>query len=204
MGVKCYIARQLSRPDGFGGKFVSFFMNRQNRRQYEETIRQLAPQSPDSILDIGCGNGFVLNMIARRYDCTLTGIDISPSIIADALDRNRSYVEDGRMQLICRDMCNMPFAAGAFSKVYTINTVYFWEDLSSTIGEIWRILKPNGLLVNTLYTNEMLSRYSHTQYGYKQFAVEELTSAGVNAGFTVEVVSFLDGDAYCVLYRKSG
>jgi len=202
MSLNSYIAKQFSRPAGLGGKLVSFVMNRQNRPLYEETIRLLPLSDTDSVLDIGCGNGAVLHMLACRYNCLFTGIDISTSIIKAASKRNHRFVKNGRMSFSCQDIKETSFDDGSFSKAYTINTVYFWENLSDTMAEIRRILKPDGLFINTLYSNETLSRFSHTQFGYKQFTIEELTSVGANAGFTVDVMPILNGAAYCVLYHK--
>jgi ubiquinone/menaquinone biosynthesis C-methylase UbiE len=200
--VNKYIAKQFNQPSGIGGKLISYIMNRQNRILYEETLRLLAVTDTDTILDIGCGNGYVMNMIARRYDCKLTGIDISTDILKSAEKRNHKFVKDGRMNLMCQDIGKMSFSDEAFNKIYTINTVYSWENLNGTMGEIWRVLKPGGKFINTLYTNEMLDRFPHAQHGYKRFSIDQLTSGGINAGFTVNVVPVFNSAALCVLYRK--
>ena len=202
MGINSYIAKQFSRPSGLGGKLVCHIMNRQNSPLYEETIRLLPLSGTDSVLDIGCGNGYVMNMLARQCDGMFTGIDTSASIIEAALWRNRGFVKSGKMKFLCQNACEMSFADCSFEKAYTINTVYFWENLSGTMAEIRRVLIPNGLFINTLYTNETLSRFSHTQIGYRRFTVEQLISAGVKAGFTANIVPILNGEACCVLYQK--
>jgi len=204
MSLNSYIAKQFSRPTGFGGKLVSSIMNWQNRSLYEETIRLLSLSDTDSVLDIGCGNGTVLNMLARRYDCKFTGIDISASIIKAASERNYGFVENGRMRLMCQDISGTSFVDCSFDKVYTINTLYFLEDLDNTMTEIYRVLKPNGLFINAFYSNETLSRLPHTEFNYKKFTTEQLTNAGENAGFSVNVVPILNGTAHCVFYRKTG
>ncbi|MCL2031916.1 MAG: methyltransferase domain-containing protein [Methanomassiliicoccaceae archaeon] len=203
MSLNGYIARQFSNPTGFGGRAVSFIMNRQNRPMYEETIRMLSPSDSDRILDMGCGNGYMLNVLARRYECASAGIDISASAIRAASRRNRRFMKDGKMSLSCQNMNSVSFADGSFSKAYTVNTVYFWEDLENTMVEIGRILEPKGIFVNTLYSNEALARFSHTQFGYRKYTKEQLTDAGVNAGFEVDAVPFLNGDAYCFVYKKT-
>jgi 2-polyprenyl-3-methyl-5-hydroxy-6-metoxy-1,4-benzoquinol methylase len=81
MSINKYIAKQLGNPTGIGGRIVFSVMNRQNRPLYEDVIRLLSPFDSDSVLDIGCGNGNVLNMLASRAACTLTGIDFSKSAI---------------------------------------------------------------------------------------------------------------------------
>ena len=156
----------------------------------------------DSVLDIGCGNGFVLNLLARRYDACFTGIDTSESAIKAASRRNLKYIERGKMNLSCQDVSLMSFSDESFSKAYTINTVYFWNDLNKTMAEIWRVLKVGGIFVNTLYTNETLSRFSHTGIGYKKYTSDQLTRAGENAGLSVKSVPIVDGAAYSVIYTK--
>jgi ubiquinone/menaquinone biosynthesis C-methylase UbiE len=199
-----FIANQLSHPTGIGGSFVFSVMNRQIRPLYEDMVRLLPLSDSDNVLDMGCGNGNVLNMLASRHEnksCSFTGIDISPSAIKSALKRNRKYVKNRRMKLLCQDMSKMPFDDFSFDKIYTINTVYFWENLDATMAEIRRILKPNGLFINALFTNDTLNSLSHTK-SYKRFTPEELTDAGTSVGFTVDTVPVFNGKAYCVLYRK--
>jgi ubiquinone/menaquinone biosynthesis C-methylase UbiE len=197
-----FIAKQLRHPTGIGGRLVFSVMNRQIRPLYNDVVRLLPLSDSDSVLDIGCGNGNVLNMLAGRHEsksCSFTGIDISPSAIKSALKRNRRYVKSGRMKLLCQDMNKMPFDDCSFNQIYTINTVYFWENLDVTMAEIRRILKPNGLFINALFTNETLNSLSHTK-SYKRFTSKELINAGT--GFTADAVSVFNGKAYCVLYRK--
>jgi len=202
MSINRYIAKQFSNPAGIGGRIVSSVMNKQNRPLYENTIRLLSPSDTDRVLDIGCGNGYVLNMLASHTDCTLMGVDFSPSAIKTALRRNRKFVKIGRMNLVCQDMNRLPFSDCSFDKAYSINTVYFLENIDDVMTEIRRVLKPNGLFINTLYTNETLDAFSHTEFGYKRYKPNELKNAGHNVGFTADIVPVFNGKAYCVLYRR--
>ena len=200
-----YIARQLSNPMGIGGKLIFSIMNRQNRPLYDEAIRLLLPSDAgfkESVLDIGCGNAYFLNMLAHKYDCTLTGIDISASMIEYASKRYHKFTKDGRMTFSCQSADAMSFADASFDKAYTINTVYFWENPDAVMSEIQRVLKPSGLFINTLFSNEKLAQFSHTRFGYRRFTIEQLTSAGNNAGFSVNAIPVMNGTAYCVLYHK--
>jgi len=197
-----FIAKHLSEPNGISGRVVSFFMNRQNRRIYEKTVEIIAIKNGESILDLGCGNGYVLNMIAQKHKGYFTGIDVSESIIASAKKRNRDYVESGKMQFDCQNLNKMGFADCTFDKAYTINTVYFWESLEDAMSEIKRVLNSNGVFYNTLFSNNTLDRFSFTKNGYRKFSQEQLTKAGTNAGFDVEIVPMFNGLAYCYIYRK--
>ena len=201
MNINNYIARQFGKPTDFGGKLVSAVMNRQNLPLYEETARMLAPRATDNVLDIGCGNGYVLEMLAERYGCHCAGVDISRSILRAAEKRNRRFVSSGRMRFERCEAGATPFGDASFDRAYTINTVYFWDDLSGTMAEIRRILKPGGIFINTLYTNETLARFSHTQYGYRRYTRDELLGASRAAGFSAEIIPIMGGAAYCVVCR---
>jgi len=202
VNIDKYISKHLSAPKGIGGNVVSFFMNRQNRPMYNETIRLLLLSNEERILDIGCGNGYVLNMIAKKYNGTFTGIDLSKSIIESAMKRNRSFVKAGKMAFFAQDLSAMSFADESFSRVYAINTVYFWDNLGAVMKEVSRILKPGGILVNSLYSNDTLEQFTHTRIGYKRFSKQKLVEAGVKAGFSVQTVPILSGAAFSYIYKK--
>lgn len=202
MRLHSYIAKQFAYPKGIGGRVISFVMNRQNRPLYDETIRLLSLRDADSVLDIGCGNGFALYLLACQHGATFAGIDPSENIIRAALRRNRKYTNSQRMRFTCEDVLSLSFPDASFSKAYTINTIYFWNDLNRSMRSIARVLQPGGIFINTLYTNETLARFSHTRFGYTQHSARQLASAGAEAGFSVKAVPILQGAAYCFLYRK--
>ena len=203
MSLNSFISNQLASPKGIGGKVVGYFMNRQNRPLYVETMRLLSLTDLDNVLDIGCGSGYVLNMMAKRHGSVFTGLDFSESMIQAAVSRNRLYINSGKMKFSHGDFSAMTFADGSFSKVFTINTVYFWENPDSVMVGIKRVLKPGGLFINTFYSNETLDRFSHTRQGYKRFSEKQLTDFGTDAGFSVKSVPILNSAAFCYLYRKT-
>jgi len=141
-------------------------------------------------------------MIAQKHNGFFAGIDVSESIILAAKQRNKEFVENGTMQFDCQNLSNMDFGDSAFDKVYTINTVYFWESLDTSMSEIKRVLKSNGVFYNTLFSNETLERFSFTKNGYNKFTQEQLRNAGMEAGFEVESIPLFNGLAYCYIYRK--
>ena len=95
----------------------------------------------------------------------------------------------------------MDFNEKSFDKIFTINTVYFWEEPEKIMTQIHRVLKPKGLFINTLYSNETLARLSHTNYGYNRHTLKQLIDYGNDANFKVEAVPILNNAAYCVMYE---
>ena len=201
MNIKKFYARHLRNPKGFGGRIVTSVMNKQNLPLYEATIKLLKPSKSDVILDIGCGNGYVLGMLAKQYGGLYIGIDSSKSIIKSARRRNREFVETGKITFIWQNAESMDFNEKSFDKIFTINTVYFWEEPEKIMTQIHRVLKPKGLFINTLYSNETLARLSHTNYGYNRHTLKQLIDYGNDANFKVEAVPILNNAAYCVMYE---
>lgn len=198
MSLNKYIAKQFANPRGIGGRIVMAVMNRQNAQMYEVTERLLRPQAGDTVLDVGCGNGVMLERIARRCDCRLIGTDISGDVLKSAKHR----LKGNNIELLCCPVDEMPIENATVDKALTINTLYFWEDLASGFAEIARVLKPDGIFVGTHYTNQSLESYSHTQFGYRMHAESEVLSAAQNAGLAVEAQPIMGGRAYCAVCRR--
>ena len=49
----------------------------------------------------------------------------------------------------------LPFADQQFDKVLSIHTFYFWSDPARGVAEIFRVLKPDGIMVVTLSTGKI-------------------------------------------------
>jgi ubiquinone/menaquinone biosynthesis C-methylase UbiE len=201
MSLNNFISRQFGKPSGLGGRLVSQIMHQQNRPMYEETLRLLSMRENEHVLDIGCGDGYALNMLATQQKGHFAGVDISEHIIKSAQSRNRRYIRSGTMEFHCNDLSKMPFEKAAFDKAFTINTVYFWSDLHTAFVEIRRVTKTDGIFINTLYTNAALSRFSHTKSGYNRYEPDLLIKEANEAGFEASTIMILDGMAYCLVCK---
>ncbi|MFO0888994.1 MAG: class I SAM-dependent methyltransferase [Isosphaeraceae bacterium] len=77
---------------------------------------QIAACRPESILEIGCGYGKLLEALRRRLGAPLTGIDFSPTQLDLAHEFLRG-MDDITLMLSCGD--HLPFPDGAFDMVVT-------------------------------------------------------------------------------------
>jgi ubiquinone/menaquinone biosynthesis C-methylase UbiE len=177
-------------------------MNRQNWRQYVGTEAVLELDVTDSVLDIGFGNGFMLNRLAGRYNCNFYGIDISPDMLDAATSRNKKHIREGKMSLSLGSAEKTGLADGLIEKAYTVNTVYFWSSLDAGLTEIWRILRSDGVFINTVYSKAMLDSLPVTKSGYAKYEIDELIEAGVRNGFSAKAEPIIEGRSYSVIYRK--
>ena len=91
-----------------------------------------------SVLEVGCNRGFLLEEI-RRLCRSAYGIDIDEAVVAHAS-------QSGNTVLVC-DADDLAFPDRAFDAVVSIHTIEHVRDLSRTMREFARVLKPGGTLV---------------------------------------------------------
>jgi ubiquinone/menaquinone biosynthesis C-methylase UbiE len=182
-----YVAGQFASPRGLGGRIVCAVMNRQNKPLYDATLARL-PADAGRVLDVGCGNGFVMELLTASDPDVVVGIDPAAGVIATAKRRYRQMIQEGRMAFAVGNAQDTGQPDSSFDVAYSVNTVYFWPDLQAAFSEMARVLKPGGLFVNSCYTPETLDRHPHTEHGYRKYGPQELVAAAQAAGFTAEAV----------------
>ncbi len=108
-----------------------------SRRLFETVLDLLEVGSGSTYLDVGCGSGLACRMAADR-GATVSGIDLSPGLIAVAAERSPDA--DVRVG----DMASLPWGDASFDAVSFINTFFFAGDQEATLGEAARALVPEG------------------------------------------------------------
>jgi ubiquinone/menaquinone biosynthesis C-methylase UbiE len=198
-----HIARQFRKPTGFGGEISTLAMNCLNQKLYNAVVENIDVHETDVILEIGFGNGYLIRRLSKRCFQKLYGIDISSDMLNVATRKNRTRIEEGRIELKLANVQNLPFDDSSIDKAYTINTVYFWDDLHHGFSEIRRILKPDGIFLNVLYLKEDLDKSPVTQYGFTKFTVEQIQKATNENGLKVERIIEVEAQkSVCVIARK--
>jgi len=142
------LAAQLRQPHGEMGKKVGESMNASNELINNQAIAALNIKPNDTILEIGMGNGFFCKNVLQAADgVTYTGCDFSELMIVEASKLNEHFVSAQQAIFILGNAEQLPFEASYFHSVFTVNTIYFWEDPNKVLTEIHRVLKPGGRLV---------------------------------------------------------
>ena len=173
-----YISSQFKNPRGIGGVIISIIQNVINKAMYKRAVSLINLQSNENILDIGYGNGHLLEMIYRKNPVNMYGIDISSDAKDMATKKNKKADSVGQLHLKVGDCCDLPYEDDMFAAVTSINTVYFWTDTVKGLSEIRRTLKKGKSFYNIVYTKEYLNTIKYTQIGYKKFEPEELIEYG--------------------------
>ena len=177
-----FIARQLSHPTGLAGYVVAKLMNRHNAKMNAFALRQLELTAADRVLEIGFGGGVALQPLIAQAGF-VSGVDRSRDVIRRAKARFFATVKTGRLDLRQGNVEELPFATGAFGKVYTANTVYFWSSLDAGFTEIHRVLMPGGRVVVAFLPKERMDTMSFPTDIFTSRAPEDVAAALSKAGF---------------------
>ena len=198
-----YVSSQFKNPRGFGGVIISIIQNVLNRAMYNNTAALVRLEPNARVLDIGYGNGYLLQKLYKKQVVDLYGIDISDAAKKMATKKNKKASKANRLHLSVGDCCNLPYAESSFDAVTSINTIYFWNDTVKGLSEIRRTLKNGKSFYNIVYTKEYLDTIKYTQIGYKKFELNELKEYGKQAGFeNVETKKIMNGKGFVVIYTK--
>lgn len=199
-----YIGSQFGNPRGFVGKVCCFIMNVINKAMYKNTVALMNVLPGEKVLDIGYGNGYLLQRLYKKTKADMYGIDISQDMMDQATRRNKNAARNGNLHLQVGDCCGLPFDAASFAAVSSINTIYFWSDTVKGLSEIRRVLKPGAAFYNVVYTREWLDKLSYTRKGFKKFEPEQLMELGRQAGFeNIQVLDIVKGKSFVVVYTKA-
>jgi len=97
------------------------------------------------VLDIACGKGTTSILIARRFGCRVTGIDINSDLIEEAKILAIKNKVDSIVDFQVADATKLPFKDNEFDASVAQAMLVLIDDKESVIKEALRVIKPTGL-----------------------------------------------------------
>lgn len=146
---------QFKNPRGFLGVMASKIMARSNRELNEWTISLLNLKSDDHVLEIGYGPGIGIEQVVRFVpDGFVCGLDLSEVSFKEAKKRNRKAIENHLLELRIGDVSELPAFSVKFDKIYSVNSIHFWNEPVRALRHLNHIMNPGGLLASTIQPRE--------------------------------------------------
>jgi ubiquinone/menaquinone biosynthesis C-methylase UbiE len=177
--------KQFARPSGLLGHLAGRIMAKTDADD-RWVVDMLEVQSNDRVLDVGCGPGVTVELIADQVTAGLAcGIDPSNVMLRQATKRNRAGVDAGRIEFRPGTASALPYPDAHFTKACSMHSLYFWPSLEVGLREIRRVLVPDGRLVLAVrMRQEKAGLFDASRYGYTDAQVDEINVVLGEVGFS--------------------
>ena len=109
-------------------------------------ISLVSATSPESVLDIATGTGDLALAFARTPAKSIVGLDLSPGMLEIGQQKVTDRGLGDKVQMVLGDSEALEFETGSFDAVTVAFGVRNFEDLEKGLAEIYRVLKPGGIL----------------------------------------------------------
>lgn len=184
----------------------------------ESTVSLIQVDSTDDILDVACGTGILARVIGEKYPDIqrLVGSDLNQGMLDVA--RTLTATEPYKSEWYAADVGSLPFDNHSFTLCFCQQGLQFFPDKAKALSEIHRVLKPDGRLVLSIWSEvsplftilaEALERHIGTAIAERSLApfafrdqahIENLLT---KAGFTEHKVQILTVDRQIGLAKES-
>jgi ubiquinone/menaquinone biosynthesis C-methylase UbiE len=175
---------QFARPSGLLGRLAGRIMSKSDAD--DRWIVELLDVHPDDrVLDVGCGPGVTVELIAERATAGLVcGIDPSVVMLRQAAGRNADAVRVGRVELHRGGVSAIPYSDAHFPKACAVHSLYFWPSVEAGLRELHRVLASGGLLILAVrMRRERAGLFDPSRYGYTDAQVDESIATLGSVGF---------------------
>jgi SAM-dependent methyltransferase len=179
------VGRQLRSPEGTAGRLAGWLMSHVNAQPYDLAIRALDLRPSDSVLELGFGPGAGLRRLSKALpNGRICGLDHSATMVDAATRRNRRAIAEGRIELRRAGFSSLPWGDETFDKALLVNVVYFFDRSGDEAREIYRTLKPGGLVVVYATDADTMSKWPFAGSDtHRKFVRADLHELLVGAGF---------------------
>jgi ubiquinone/menaquinone biosynthesis C-methylase UbiE len=181
-----YIAKQLRKPHGKSAIEAGEKMNVGNLIINQHTIEMLELGKNEQVLEIGMGNGFfVKDILSIDENIKYYGCDYSKIMVTQARKINKQFIKSGQAEFHLANALKLPFSNETLDKLFTINTIYFWDNPKAVLNEFRRVLVPNGKLTLALRPKSSMGKYPFVKYGFTMFTKNDITDLLTANNFNV-------------------
>ncbi len=167
------------------------------RRARAAGLEALAPQRGESVVDIGCGPGYVLSELAASVgsDGKAIGVDLSSKMCSSAHHRLERHGLSGTGAVVQADAAHLPFADATFDAGFMSFTLELFDtpEIPTVLSECRRVLRPSGRLAVVALSKRLPAPPMQRAYewGHQRFPrlldcrPIHLEASLTDAGFTV-------------------
>lgn len=187
------LAAQLRQPSGAAGKEVADTMYQSNLGMIRESIAVLSSKPGDALLELGHGNAHHLKgWLQMEPNAQYTGLECSELMQAEAIAYSEQEGLSERCRFLFYDGYKIPFEDNSFDRVLTVNTLYFWNEPTALLQELYRVLRPEGYCCIAFVDAQTMEQLPFTQYGFTKYDIARFTHLVAQTDFTIDAIHTRD------------
>jgi SAM-dependent methyltransferase len=151
----------------------------------EDLLRRCGLNDKSTVLEVGCGTGFMACRLAEEWGSRVVGVDSSSRMIEFARERAKRQKVEDRVTFEVADACDLPYEANLFDVVFT-QFVTVFLDKNKALREYFRVVKPGGYFgVVEIFKDEKIPEFSFVQIA----EAEEIMSRSTGLDFRLPTLS---------------
>lgn len=120
----------------------------QNGRWRQAMVDPVVAASPRTVLDVATGPAGVAIQIAQRTEARVTGVDLTPEMLAQAARNVTAGGWGPRIALVRGRGEQLPFPDGCFDALTFTYLLRYVEDPEATVAELVRVVRPGGVVAS--------------------------------------------------------
>lgn len=135
----------------------------------KDVARRLRNTEYQSLLDIGCGTGYLIDILQKQKNALYCGLDLSPEMLKMAKQKlpQSVYLTEGSAD-------SLPYEDNSFDVVTCIQSFHHYPKPEKSMSEAYRVLKPGGLYI---ISDTGMGNYPKFIYSiYNNFIVKKLNT----------------------------
>jgi len=130
-----------------------------------------------SVLELGCGNGWLSNRIAETAHASVVGLDLNATELRQA---QRLYAQRPELTWVIADIFRDPFCHPSFDVIVIASAIQYFDDLYRLLQTMIPLLHKDGeihILDSPLYSDEQLpSAHERSRKYYKDLGIPEMAA----------------------------
>jgi demethylmenaquinone methyltransferase / 2-methoxy-6-polyprenyl-1,4-benzoquinol methylase len=208
-GKKQQVARMF---DNISGRYdllnhlLSLGIDKAWRKQ---AIGLLKPLQPKLLLDVATGTGDFALQAMELQPAKIIGVDISEGMLEMGRKKIERLGKTAVIELRTGDSENLGFEQNKFDAVTVAFGVRNFENLEKGLHEIFRVLRPGGMLVVLEFSKPRSFPFRQLYNFYFKFVLPKIGSliSKDKSAYTYlpeSVQAFPDGEAFMTILKKVG
>jgi len=129
-------------------------------RSVSQLIKYLRNRKVATILEIGCGNGWMTHQLVEALSVEVCAIDVNGT----ELEQGARIFKDERINFLQADIFSDVLPKNYFDVIVLGSSVQYFKDLPSLVSRIFELLKPQGeihIFDSPFYRNASIGQARH-------------------------------------------